>query len=564
MGGLAAGLPSADGADLSWIVQLASLIVLPFAHEDLAIVAGAYIINNNLMPASLVAIGIYGGIVASDFALYGLGVGARRLPFLRRYADARVRRFSETLKRNVFALVAICRFVPGVVFIAFVACGWARVPLSRFTLASLAVSAVYLPLTLLLAIYFGAALDHVAGLWTWPLLLVALVAFGVLRKRVFALSEGSAADVSAGELRAGPEGPRPVARAERIPPLLFYAPLLLSWIALGIRHRSLTLPSAANPAIPTGGMWGESKSDYFEDMALRLRDSVAAYAVFARAPAERDCGLGRALALLDEKRLRFPLVAKPDIGWHGYAVRRIDGAAALAAYLARYPVGVKLILQHFVEWPHEAAVLYARMPGEPRGRIRSLTLRQLPQVTGDGRTSLRELIRRDPRARWKAALHLGCDPTHRGLSADDLQRVPSAGETVQLALIGNQRAGGLYFDASNEITAAMQERFDEIARSMTEFHYGRFDLRFSSMDALRRGDGFRIVEINGIGGEAIDAWDPALPVWRTYRRLWQEQRLLFAIGARNRARDFSPSPTAAFLGHLLAQTRLIALYPPSQ
>jgi membrane protein DedA with SNARE-associated domain len=132
--------------DLSWLAQFFSLLVLPFAHEDLAIILGGYIVVNKIMPVGLVALCIYGGMVASDFALYGIGRGARRLPWLTRLAvDDRVRGFGDMIKRNLFGLVALCRVVPGIVFIAFVACGWMRVPLGRFTVASLLVSALYLP-----------------------------------------------------------------------------------------------------------------------------------------------------------------------------------------------------------------------------------------------------------------------------------------------------------------------------------------------------------------------------------------------------------------------------------
>jgi membrane protein DedA with SNARE-associated domain len=89
--------------DLSWLTKITSLLVLPFAHEDLAIILGGYLIVNDLMPTTLVVLSIYGGIVASDFALYGLGAGARYVPWLSRYAvDSRVVRFGATLHRNVF------------------------------------------------------------------------------------------------------------------------------------------------------------------------------------------------------------------------------------------------------------------------------------------------------------------------------------------------------------------------------------------------------------------------------------------------------------------------------
>ncbi|MGZ3289043.1 MAG: hypothetical protein ACXU87_13490, partial [Xanthobacteraceae bacterium] len=163
--------------DFSWLAQFFSLLVLPFAHEDIAIILGAYIVVNDIMPVGLVALCIYGGMVASDFALYGIGAGARHVPWLTRLAvDDRVRGFADALKRNLFALVALCRVVPGVVFFVFIACGWTRVPLGRFTVASLLVSALYLPLMLCIVIFFGDALDNRVGLWTWPFLLCVLVA----------------------------------------------------------------------------------------------------------------------------------------------------------------------------------------------------------------------------------------------------------------------------------------------------------------------------------------------------------------------------------------------------
>jgi membrane protein DedA with SNARE-associated domain len=175
---------------MSWPAQFGSLLVLPLANEDLAIVTGAYIVVNDLMPVALVALGIYGGMVTSDVALYGIGAGARRLPWLGRYAiGARVREFGEVLTCNLFGLVTICRLVPGAVFVVFVACGWARVSFTRFMVATLVTSALYLPIVLYLVVVFGEALDDRAGLWAWPLLFAALLAAGFMLKRVLAFRE---------------------------------------------------------------------------------------------------------------------------------------------------------------------------------------------------------------------------------------------------------------------------------------------------------------------------------------------------------------------------------------
>lgn len=554
--------------------QVSSLLVLPFAHEDLAIILGGYLIVNKLMPPLVVALSIYGGIVASDLALYALGAGARYVPWLSRYAvDDRVRRFGDKLKHNVFGLVALCRVVPGIVFVAFVACGWARVSLWRFTAASIIVSALYLPLMLYLVIVFGDALDDNVGFWAWPMLFLAIAGTSLARKRIFAFRKTVIEEIAEDKIPATAchgmppltRADRKVAMAERIPPGLFYLPLVFNWIRLGIRHRSLTLPTAANPAIFTGGMWGESKSSYFFDVALPERKWIADFVVVKRnaGPASLAADIERADNARADAGIGFPLIAKPDIGWHGHGVQRIDTPAALNTYLANYPESMTLILQRYIPYAGEAAVLYARLPGDDHGRVISLTLRYFPQVLGDGVSSVRQLIAGDPRAQWKSDLHLGVDPTHRGLDQLDLNRVPEAGEVVRIALIGNQRAGALYRDGRRHITAALDARFDEIARGMTEFHYGRFDLRFESVEALERGENFSILEINGIGGEAIDCWDPRLPVMECYRRLAEQQRLLFLIGDRNRARGFQPTPAGDFVSSLFRQNKLIRRYPVS-
>jgi len=84
--------------DYSWLAKFVSLIVLPFADEDFAIILGGYIVVNRLMPVGLVVVTIYVGMVASDFALYGIGAVARRTPWLKRVAvRERVRSFADTL-----------------------------------------------------------------------------------------------------------------------------------------------------------------------------------------------------------------------------------------------------------------------------------------------------------------------------------------------------------------------------------------------------------------------------------------------------------------------------------
>jgi len=178
--------------DYSWLAKFLSLLVLPAAHDDLAILLGGYLVVNQLMPVGIVVATIYFGMVASDLILYGIGAGARWVPWLSRLAvNKRVAGFGDILQRNLLGLAALSRVVPGAVFVVMVACGWTRVRWTRVALASLISSALYLPLMLYLVIVFGEALDDRAGLWTWPFLLGLIVALAFMRYRVFTFHERS-------------------------------------------------------------------------------------------------------------------------------------------------------------------------------------------------------------------------------------------------------------------------------------------------------------------------------------------------------------------------------------
>jgi len=177
---------SVANLDYSWVAKFLSLLLLPAAHEDIAIILGGYLVVNQQMPVGIVAVTIFVGMVASDLALYGIGIGARHMPWLSRLAvNERVTGFGDTLHRNLYGLAALGRVVPGAIFVIMIACGWTRVAFSRVALASVLSSALYLPLMLYLVVMFGDALDDRVGLWTWPFLLGLVVAVAFMRYRVF-------------------------------------------------------------------------------------------------------------------------------------------------------------------------------------------------------------------------------------------------------------------------------------------------------------------------------------------------------------------------------------------
>lgn len=364
--------------------------------------------------------------------------------------------------------------------------------------------------------------------------------------------------VAAGEsLVVDARVPRPSGRLlspfEFWPDWLFYAPVALQWAALALRYRSLTLPTAANPCIKAGGLVGESKTEILDLVQGEARALVAPYASFM-VTGNRDADLAAARGAMQGASLAFPLVAKPDLGCNGTGVRVVADLAELAAWLAAFPPGERAILQTLLTEEGEAGLFYIREPGAPAGRVTSITLKYAPEVVGDGVATLETLIRRDPRAGRLTHLYLP-------RLAARLAEVPPSGERVRLVFTGNHVKGAIFRDGGDHATPALAAAVERVARAIPGFHFGRFDVRFASIAALRQGEGFRIIEINGAGSEATHVWDPDM----TLRGAWAAELAHFGaswrIGAANRARGARPTPVRE-LWHLWRQhKRLMARYP---
>ncbi|MEO6015905.1 MAG: hypothetical protein ABIP46_01515 [Polaromonas sp.] len=338
-----------------------------------------------------------------------------------------------------------------------------------------------------------------------------------------------------------------------MPKWLICVPLTVQWLWLSLRYRSATLPSAANPAITSGGLVGEGKLEYFTGMGPIARATTARYcAVPTRCVPSRTT----LRQLMAEAALSFPLIAKPDLGLCGYGVRLLADMRQLQTYLKAFPANETVVLQQYLPQEGEAGIFYVRDPDTGVGRIIGLALRYFPRVTGDGRNTLAALIAADPRARrlCSSAQH---EPHHDG------QRVPAAGEVVRLATIGSTRVGGLYRDGGAHVTPLLVAAIDAIACDMPSFHFGRFDVRFDSLPALSAGSGFTIMEVNGAGSEAIQAWDPDTGVVAGFRMIFEKQRILFAIGDAMRRRGVRPVGLLELWRLNRRQLQLIKRYPPS-
>ncbi len=346
----------------------------------------------------------------------------------------------------------------------------------------------------------------------------------------------------------------PTSYFEFWPSWKFYTPMALYMAWLSLRYGGITLPSAVNPHFDNGGIVGESKRGILDLIASgKSSKYVAKYISIEKAGSDT---LARAKVEVKKHNIQFPVVAKPDNGCRGMGVQPLYDESYLDKYIEDYPEEETFILQELIEWEAEGGVFYVRQPDEKKGKIISLTLKYFPYVTGDGKSTLKELIENDPRAGQLKHIYL---PRHE----NRWDMVLPKDQPFRIAFTGSHSRGTIFKNGNEFITDKMAELFDEITREIPEFYFGRIDVRFKSMKDLETGENLKIMEINGATGEVTHVWDSKNTLTQAYKDLAQQYKLLYQIGAKNRKRGFKPDSLWSIFKEYLGYKKLVDQYPPT-
>ena len=530
---------------LALVIVLVLIAFATLASEDLTCIGTGLLVARGSLgfTAGTMACGL--GIFFGDLMLYGLGRLGRpwlgKVPLKWFISSQDVARSSRWFQRRGALVILISRFVPGMRLPTYVAAGLLRTNVWWFAVNLLIPVVLWTPLLVALGRYVGVRFFDTFEVFQR----YALPAFALLMLSVWLL-------LSLGRSLASYRGRRLLVgwwqrkrHWEFWPRWAFYPPVVLYVLWQGLRHRCLTLFTAANPGMPAaGGFHGESKAEILErldgEWAARFRLIPAA----ASTTEKRTAVAG----FISELGLEFPIVLKPDQGLRGVGVAVVESVEQVAAYF-RHPRG-DVIVQEYVGGP-ELGVFYVRLPGDRRGRIISITEKVRPVVTGDGRSSIERLILADRRAVALAAVYF------RILGAE-LDRVPEAGEQVQLVEVGSHSGGVICLDGARYGSEDLNRAIERVARSYDGFYFGRLDLRALSAECFLEGRDFKVLEINGVTSEASHIYDRKYSLWQAYRVLFEQWRLAFEVGARNRDRGVRPATIRELVGLLIGSRRLPA------
>lgn len=257
-----------------------------------------------------------------------------------------------------------------------------------------------------------------------------------------------------------------------------------AWLWFCLRARSFWFFTPSNPSITFGGFTGEPKREMYD----QLPPGTYPESIYI-SPPRSFADVKRMIA---HHRLSFPLAVKPNIGMMGLMFRRVESLQQLQQY--HDVMSVDYIIQEFVPYPLEVSVFYYRFPGDEKGHITGFVKKECMEVIGDGASTLQELITNYPRAQFRQkemfAKH-----------ASKLDEIIPQGERYCLSDALNLSRGGKLVSLEHEKDDQLLKVFDRLSHFSGKFYYGRYDIRCASIDDLKCGMNFSILEFNGCGAE---------------------------------------------------------------
>ena len=508
--------------------------------EDLACIAAGLLAADGRMSPFDAVLASFVGLFIGDMLVFLLGrfLGTavlNRAPMRWVVRPEAVESSKKLFKKRSAAIIFISRFTPGSRTATSFAAGALQQHPGRFALLFIAATAGWTPLIVLGTMQIGHGVLVFYGAyakWALPCLVTAAVLLFVLMRIVIPLFTWRGRRLLLCRWRR-------LTRWEFWPMWASSGPVFFYVLYLGfLKLRKPTFFTTVNPGIPPdSGFIGESKDAIYRGLS-GAGDVILPW-VKIPASLPTDARLAALNDFLRERGIAYPIALKSDEGQRSLGVRLIHGEDDARDYLAAAPGDT--IAQAYAPGA-EFGVFYVRLPGDERGRILSIVEKRLTSVTGDGRSTLEELILNDDRAVCNA-------PVFLARFADRLANVPTAGERVELVDIGTHAQGALFIDGARYNTPELTAEIERISRCFEGFYLGRYDLRAPSADDLRHGRNLKIIELNGVTGQCSHIYSPGNSVFYAWRTIFAQWRIAVEIARRNEAAGCKRMPASAFLRH---------------
>lgn len=230
------------------------------------------------------------------------------------------------------------------------------------------------------------------------------------------------------------------------------------------------------------------------------------------------------LNTLKEAEIKYPLIAKPDIGLRGSAVKKINSIVDLKKYSDK--ANFDYVVQDLIPYENEIGIFYVRYPDEKTGRITGIVSKEFLIITGNGYSTVEELIKENPRYE----LQLRVLKQEYGKKLLDI--LPKE-EKLNLVPYGNHARGAKFIDGNHWITPKLTQMVNEMCLQIPGFYFGRLDVMYNTIEELEQGVNFSIVELNGASSEPTHIYDPKHSLFFAWKELARHITYMYEISAAN-------------------------------
>lgn len=297
---------------------------------------------------------------------------------------------------------------------------------------------------------------------------------------------------------------------------LRYLNITPMWFWYCLRARSAWFFTPSNPTLTFGGFEGESKREMYE----QLPPASYPKTVYIKPGVPFE----EVLKAISDVGFNYPFIVKPDVGMAGILFRKIETEKHLQHYHSKLPV--KYLVQDLIHFPIEFSVFYYRHPEHSKGVITGFLEKEPMNVTGSGKDDLLQLIETHPKAKYRMAELLSW---HK----ERLDLVLPAGEKFYLSHAANLNRGGNFINLHNEIDENLHKVFDELNLYSKTFFYGRYDLKAASLEDLKQGKNFLLLEYNGSGAEPNHVYNSGYTLRAAQKEILKHWKVLFQISLYN-------------------------------
>ena len=296
---------------------------------------------------------------------------------------------------------------------------------------------------------------------------------------------------------------------------LFYSPISYAWVWYYLKTRSLWFYTASNPTLAFGGFEGEAKSRIYK----QLPQALCPQSIYIHP----SLPFTEVVSQIYFSKINYPFVVKPDIGMMGLLFRKIENEQQLKIYHSQMPA--TYIIQEFVDMPCEVSVFYYRMPSSNTGTITAFIEKILLEVTGNGTSTLKELICNHP----EASMFLS---KIKKQYSNKLQTILPKGDTFCISHVANLYHGARFIDHTDKVTTTLCNIFDNIS-NQTQFMYGRYDIKCHSVEDVLHGRNFIILEFNGAGSVPNHIHAGKYNLLSAYKEILRHWKAMYEISRDN-------------------------------